>query len=74
MADIIDMTGRVAKADTDPDETLKALSGTLQAFVLFGYDLDGNEVTAITFAQLPEALWAAKRGCKTILERVDAKD
>lgn len=71
MADIIDITGRVSNLDADPDETLEALVGTLQAFVLFGYDHDDNEVTVITYANLPEALWAAQRGCKSILERAD---
>lgn len=71
MADIIDITGRKAKLDYDPDMTLDTLKGKLQAFVLAGYDHDGNEVMAITFGHLPEAVWAIERARKKILERAD---
>jgi len=71
MADIIDITGRIGSNDADPDETLEALMGTLQAFVLVGYDHDANEVTAVTFGHLPEAVYALERGKKSILERAD---
>jgi len=39
--------------------------------VLVGYDHDANEVTAITFGHLPEAIYALERGKKSILERAD---
>jgi amino acid permease len=71
MADIIDFTGRTPKLDFDPDATLDSLKGKLQAFVLAGYDHDGNEVMAITFGHLPEAMWTIERARKKILERVD---
>jgi hypothetical protein len=75
MADIIDFTGgRVANDDADPDATLALLQGRLSAFVLYGYDLDGNECTVVTFAHLPEALWATKRGEKQLLERVEREE
>ena len=72
MADIIDFTGgNITNDDADPDATLELLKGRLSGFVLFGYDTDGNEISAVTFAHLPEALWAAERGKKQLLERVD---
>ena len=74
MAEIIDFTGRNVTLDADSDETLESLKGTLQAFALVGYDMDGNEVTAITFSHLPEAIWALERGKKSILERVDGDE
>ena len=74
MAEIIDFTGKAVHQDTDPDETLESLKGTLQAFVLVGYDYEANEVTAITFGHLPEAIWALERGKKSILERADVDE
>lgn len=74
MADVIDFGDwGVRSEDSDADATLESLKGRLQAFVLIGYDHDGNELRAITFAHLPEALWALERGKKSILESVDAE-
>lgn len=73
MAEIIDFGGKGKKLDFDPDLTLDQLKGKLQAFVLVGQDHDGNEVTAITYGHLPEALWILERGRKAILERPDEK-
>ena len=73
MAEIIDFGGKGKKLDFDPDLTLDQLKGKLQAFVLVGQDHDGNEVTAITYGNLPEALWILERAKKSILERPDAK-
>ena len=74
MAEIIDFGGKGKKLDFDPDLTLDQLKGKLQAFVLVGQDHNGNEVTAITYGHLPEALWILERGRKNILERGDAKE
>jgi amino acid permease len=71
MGEIIDITGKDIRLDFDPDITLDELKGRLQGFVLAGYDYDGNEVLAITFGHLPEALWTLERAKKNILERVD---
>ena len=71
MADVIDFKGNKIVGDFDPDQTLNDLVGTLQAFVLSGYDHEGNEVVAITFGHLPEALWSLERAKKSILERPD---
>jgi hypothetical protein len=71
MADVIDFHGKQISGDFDPDQTLNDLVGTLQAFVLSGYDHAGNEVIAITFGHLPEALWSLERAKKSILERPD---
>lgn len=73
MAEIIDFGGKGKKLDFDPDLTLDQLKGKLQAFVLVGQDHEGNEVTAITYGHLPEALWILERGRKAILERPDEK-
>lgn len=73
MAEIIDFGGKGKKLDFDPDLTLDQLKGKLQAFVLVGQDHDGNEVTAITYGHLPEALWMLERAKKSILERPDEK-
>tara|TARA_R110002167_G_scaffold142496_5_gene331257 strand:+ start:648 stop:872 length:225 start_codon:yes stop_codon:yes gene_type:complete len=71
MADVINFSGKKVGGDFDPDQTLRELIGNLQAFVLSGYDHDGNEVVAITFGHLPEALWSLQRASKSILERPD---
>jgi len=73
MADVIDITNRGAKLDFDADMTLDSLKGKLQAFVLTGYDLDGNELVAVTFGHLPEAVWALERAKKQLLERADVE-
>lgn len=73
MAEIINFGGGRGNKDYDADATLDNLKGKLQAFVLVGYDFDGNEVTAITFGRLPEALWVLERGKKSILERADVE-
>jgi len=69
MGDVIDFTGDGVQQDVDADTTLLSLIGHLQAFVLVGYDHDGNELTAVTFGHLPEALWILERGKKAIIER-----
>jgi hypothetical protein len=71
MAEIIDLGGKSISVKFDADETLRQLIGRLDDFVLAGYDKDGNEITAITFSHLPEALWALERCKKSILERTD---
>jgi hypothetical protein len=72
VGDVIDFTGDgIEREDADADATLLSLIGHLQAFVLVGYDHDGNELTAVTFGHLPEALWILERGKKSILERGD---
>jgi len=71
MAEIIDLDGKTVGVKFDADETLRQLIGRLDDFVLAGYDKDGNEITAITFSHLPEALWALERCKKSILERTD---
>jgi len=71
MADVIDFSGKKLGGDFDPDQTLSDLIGNLEAFVLSGYDHGGNEVIAITFGHLPEALWSLERAKKSILERPD---
>jgi len=69
MGDVIDFTGDGVQQDVDADTTLLSLIGHLQAFVLVGYDHDGNELTAVTFGHLPEALWILERGKRAIIER-----
>ena len=71
MAEIIDLGGKTVGVKFDADETLRQLIGRLDDFVLAGYDKDGNEITAITFSHLPEAIWALERCKKSILERTD---
>ena len=73
MADVIDITGRGKKLDFDADMTLDSLKGKLEAFVLTGYDHDGNELLAVTFGHLPEAVWALERAKKQLLERADVE-
>ena len=74
MADIIDLFNGDVEKDTDPDATLLLLMGRLDGFVLSGVDKEGQEVTAVTFGTLPQALWFFERGKKTLLERVDNEE
>jgi len=71
MGDIVNLVGGRIEVEVDPDEILEQLKGRLQAFVMYGYDVDGNEMSVVTFPHLPEALWITERGKKHLLEKVD---
>jgi len=74
MGNVIDLYGKDREGraeDHDADETLRDLIGKLDAFVLTGYAHNGDEVVAITFGHLPEALWSLERAKKYIISRPD---
>ena len=61
----------VTKLDLEPDITLDSLKGKLEGFVIAGYDKDGNEFFASTYADGGDALWLAERFKLQLLRQVD---
>lgn len=53
----------ITKLDLDPDVILEANKGSLAGFVIMGWDLEGNEVFASTYADGGTVLWLMER-CK----------
>lgn len=66
-AKVFEFSG-ITKLDLNPDRTLRAQIGKLQGFVIAGYDKEGNEFFASTYADGGNALWLLER-CKTELLR-----
>lgn len=60
MADVIPFSG-VTRLDLDPDVILENLKGQLTGFVITGYDTEGQEFFASTYADGGDALWLLKR-------------
>jgi hypothetical protein len=70
MGKVIPFTG-VTKYDLDPDMVLENSKGKLEGFVIIGYDKDGEEYFASTYADGGKVLWLAERMKKKLLEQVD---
>jgi hypothetical protein len=70
MGKVIPFTG-VTKYDLDPDMVLENSKGKLEGFVIIGYDKDGEEYFASTYADGGTVLWLAERMKKKLLEQVD---
>ena len=67
MAKVIPFTG-ITKLDLDPDVVLDHAKGNLEGFVIVGYDKDGNEYFASTYADGGTAMWLLERCKKALLE------
>lgn len=59
-AKVIPFTG-ITRLDLDPDQTLANLQGQLEGFVIAGFDKDGREFFASTYADGGTALWLLER-------------
>ncbi len=58
--------GCVTKLDLDPDLILENNKGVFEGFVIMGYDKDGVERFASTYADGGTVLWLMER-CKKLL-------
>jgi hypothetical protein len=70
MADILNFTG-ITRLDMDPDRVLSAAVAKMEGVVVIGYDKDGDEYFASSYADGGTVLWLLER-CKTrLLATVD---
>lgn len=60
MTNIIPFRG-ITRLDLDPDIVLENSKGTLEGFVIAGYDKDGAEYFASTYADGGYVLWLLER-------------
>lgn len=67
MSKVIPFTG-ISRLDLDPDRMLESNMGQLEGFVICGYDKDGGEVFASTYADGGTVLWLLERCRKKLLE------
>ena len=68
MSNVIPFTG-ITKLDLDPDIVLENNKGKLEGVVILGYDKEGNEYFASTYADGGDVLWLLER-CKLNLLRI----
>jgi len=60
MSNVIQFSG-VTRLDLDPDIVLEGTKGKLEGFLIAGYDKEGNEYFASTYADGGEILWLLER-------------
>ncbi len=60
MSNVFPFTG-ITRLNLEPDITLGNLKGKLQGFVISGYDINGDEFFASTYADGGDALWLLER-------------
>lgn len=62
---VVNFTG-ITKLDLPPDRILESAAGTLEGVVVLGYDKDGKEYFASSYADGGDVLWLLER-CKKML-------
>lgn len=67
MGKVIQFTG-ITKLDLDPDTILENNKGVLEGVVIMGWDREGKEVFASSYADGGTVLWLAERMKKLLLE------
>lgn len=60
MSNVIQFRG-ITRLNLDPDVVLENTKGTLEGFVICGYDKEGNEYFASTYADGGDVLWLLER-------------
>ena len=60
MSNVILFNG-ITKLDLDPDTVLENTKGKLEGVILIGYDKEGEEYFASTYADGGEVLWLIER-------------
>ena len=60
MTNVIPFNG-VTRLDLDPDTVLENTKGKLEGFVICGYDKNGEEYFASTYADGGDVLWLLER-------------
>lgn len=72
MGNVVNFTG-ITKLDLPPDRILEQAKGELEGVVIIGYDKDGKEYFASSYADGGTVLWLMER-CKTKLLDVVEQD
>jgi hypothetical protein len=67
---VIPFTG-ITRLDLPPDRVLEGAKGKLEGVVIMGYDLEGNEYFASSYADGGTVLWLAERMKARLLEMHD---
>jgi hypothetical protein len=70
MSNVIQFRG-ITKLDLDPDVVLENNKGKLEGLVIIGYDKEGEEYFASTYADGGAVLWLIERCKKMLLEMPD---
>lgn len=70
MSKVIQFKG-ITKLDLDPDTILENNKGKLEGVVIMGWDKDGREVFASSYADGGTVLWLVERLKKALLELGD---
>lgn len=67
MTKIIPFTG-ITKLDLSPDQILESAIGMMEGVVIMGWDKDGEEYFASSYADGGTVLWLAERMKKLLME------
>lgn len=70
MGDVVTFTG-ITRLDLPPDRLLEAAVGALDAVVILGYDKEGKEYFASSYADGGDVLWLMERLKKKLLDVVE---
>ena len=70
MGDVVNL-GCVTKLDLPPDRILEQAIGQLEGVVVLGYDKDGQEYFASSYADGGDVVWLMERLKKKLLEVSD---
>jgi hypothetical protein len=70
MSKVIPFTG-ITKLDLDPDTILENNKGKLEGVVIMGWDKNGKEYFASSYADGGTVLWLVERMKKALLEIAD---
>ena len=73
MSNVIPFNG-ITSLDLDPDVVLENTKGKLEGFLIAGYDKDGNEYFASTYADGGDVLWLLERMKLRLLSVVEEVD
>jgi len=70
MGEVVNL-GCVTKLDLPADRILEAAAGKLEGVVIMGYDKDGNEYFASSYADGGDTLWLLERSKLKLLRMAD---
>ncbi len=70
MGKVIDFNG-ITKIDLDVDRVLEKTKGELEGIIILGYDKEGNEYFASSYADGGDVLWLLERCKLKLMETID---
>jgi hypothetical protein len=70
MTNVVRFTG-ITKLDIPADHVIESALGKLEGVVILGYDKDGQEYFASSYADGGDMLWLLERAKKALLEVAD---